>query len=229
MFVIEDISQSKLVCFSFSRLGTVIFSIHQPRYSIYKLFDNILLLSSGYTVYLGPSIDLLSYFASNGFKCEEHDNPTDFVLDVLIHCNINATTCLQTAYLQSDLRTKNEALIINENLQENSSMNSILIRSRLIEFHHVSIRTFRNTIRDPAMVTSQIIVAIFLALLTGLVFNQIRPTVERGVHNRLGVIFFIIVNQIYSTTTALEPLIYERRLFLHVNLFSSRRENECFC
>lgn len=195
----------------------MIFSIHQPRYSIYKLFDNVLLLSGGHTVYLGPSIDLLSYFAMNGFKCEEHDNPTDFVLDVLIHCNTHATTSLQTAYLRSTLRSKNEALIMNENLHENYSFDPIIIRSRLIEFFHVSIRTFRNTIRDPAMVTSQIIVAIFLALLTGLVFNQIRPTVERGVQNRLGVIFFIIVNQIYSTATALEPLIYERALFLHVN------------
>ena len=206
----------------------MIFSIHQPRYSIYKLFDNVLLLSVGHTVYLGPSNDLLSYFASNGFKCEEHDNPTDFVLDVLIHCNIHATTSLQTAYLRSDLRSMNEALINNENLHGDYSFDPMIIRSRLIELYYVSIRTFRNTIRDPAMVTSQIIVAIFLALLTGLVFNQIRPTVERGVQNRLGAIFFIIVNQIYSTATALEPLIYERRLFLHVNDCFSQRKMHIF-
>ena len=67
------------------------------------------------------------------------------------------------------------------------------------------------------MVMSQIVVSVLLALLTGLVFNQIKPTVEAGVQNRFGVIFFIVVNQIYSTTTALEPLVQERALFIHVD------------
>ncbi len=197
-------------------LGTIIFSIHQPRYSIFKLFDTVLLLSAGYTVYLGPSIDLLSYFSSIGFDCEEHNNPTDFVLDVLIHCNTHSTTLLHTAYLQSSMHRKNENLILNENSYINNSSDEILIRSRFDELYYVSIRTFRNTIRDPAMVASQIIVAIFLALLTGSVFNRIQPTIENGVENRLGVIFFIIINQVYSTATALEPLVHEHALFIHV-------------
>ena len=69
------------------------------------------------------------------------------------------------------------------------------------------------------MAASQIIVATLLALLTGLVFNKIQPTIETGVQNRLGVIFFIIINQIYSTATALEPLVQERALFIHVKIF----------
>jgi ATP-binding cassette subfamily G (WHITE) protein 2 len=192
--------------FFFFLLGTIIFSIHQPRYSIFKLFDRILLLSAGHTVYLGPSIDLLSYFSTIGFQCEEHNNPADFVLDVLIH----STTLLHTTYLQSSMRSK------NENPSRNNSVNEILIRSYLIELYYVSIRTFRNTIRDPAMVASQIIVAVFLALLTGLVFNRIQPTIENGIQNRLGVIFFIVVNQVYSTATALESLVHEHALFIHV-------------
>lgn len=52
------------------RLGqrgtTVIFSIHQPRYSIYKMFDNLILLSQGSVVYHGPSPHALDYFSSIG-------------------------------------------------------------------------------------------------------------------------------------------------------------------
>jgi ATP-binding cassette subfamily G (WHITE) protein 2 len=207
--------------FFFFLLGTIIFSIHQPRYSIFKLFDRILLLSAGHTVYLGPSIDLLSYFSTIGFQCEEHNNPADFVLDVLIHCNIHSTTLLHTAYLQSSMHSK------NENSSLNNSVNEILIRSYLVELYYLSIRTFRNTIRDPAMVASQIIVAVFLALLTGLVFNRIQPTIENGVQNRLGVIFFIIVNQVYSTATALESLVHEHALFIHVKKKIHSKKN-CF-
>ena len=37
-------------------------SIHQPRYSIFKLFDTLTLLSRGDLVYLGPSRMALGYF-----------------------------------------------------------------------------------------------------------------------------------------------------------------------
>ncbi|CAF1318829.1 unnamed protein product [Rotaria sordida] len=204
--------------YNLSRRGcTIIFSIHQPRYSIFKLFDTILLLSSGHRVYLGPSTDILSYFASLGFKCEEHDNPADFVLDVIIQCNNYSSTLLENAYSKSIINSNDDIFKMNENENDNSIFDEIIYRSRVYELYYVSIRTFRNTIRDPAMVTSQIIVATLLALLTGLIFNQIETTIEPGVQNRLGAIFFIIVNQIYSTTTALEPLIQERALFIHEN------------
>ncbi|CAF1347038.1 unnamed protein product [Rotaria sordida] len=75
-----------------SRQGrTIIFSIHQPRYSIFKLFDKILFLSAGHNIYLGLSNEVLPYFSSYGFNCEEHDNPADFVLDLLIQSNNNSS------------------------------------------------------------------------------------------------------------------------------------------
>lgn len=52
------------------RLGergtTVIFSIHQPRYSIYKMFTNLILLSLGKVVYHGPAPEALDFFSSIG-------------------------------------------------------------------------------------------------------------------------------------------------------------------
>jgi len=48
-----------------SRRGmTVILSIHQPRYSIYKLFDTLMLLHDGESVYYGPAASTLDFFAS---------------------------------------------------------------------------------------------------------------------------------------------------------------------
>jgi ABC-2 type transporter len=52
---------------SLSRNGrTIIFSIHQPRYSIFKLFDRLTLLAAGRTVYHGPASEALSFFKSLG-------------------------------------------------------------------------------------------------------------------------------------------------------------------
>ncbi len=53
--------------FRLARKGkTVIFSIHQPRYSIFKLFDNLILLSQGECVYHGQSSQALDYFQTLG-------------------------------------------------------------------------------------------------------------------------------------------------------------------
>ena len=62
--------QFKLVCHSF-RLSEVderivVMSIHQPRYSIFKLFDGLTLLSHGKIVYHGGSKYSLKYFEKIG-------------------------------------------------------------------------------------------------------------------------------------------------------------------
>ena len=55
---------------------TVICSIHQPRGSIYGKFDDIILLSEGSVVYVGPAKEEpLSYFAKFGL----------FLHSVIIH------------------------------------------------------------------------------------------------------------------------------------------------
>jgi len=54
--------------------STIIFSIHQPRYAIYKLCDTVMLLGNGRTMYHGPALEGMEYFNTLGmFK---FDPPT---------------------------------------------------------------------------------------------------------------------------------------------------------
>ncbi|CDS42066.1 ATP binding cassette sub family G [Echinococcus multilocularis] len=70
---------------SLSRRGrTIILSIHQPKYSIYKLFDSLTLMSNGQIVYHGLARKApINYFSKLGYVCEDHNNPPDFFLDIL--------------------------------------------------------------------------------------------------------------------------------------------------
>ena len=53
--------------YSLSAAGRVIaLAIHQPRYSIFKLFDSLTLLSNGELVYHGPAASALDYFGRIG-------------------------------------------------------------------------------------------------------------------------------------------------------------------
>uniref|UniRef100_A0ACD5TRZ8 Uncharacterized protein n=1 Tax=Avena sativa TaxID=4498 RepID=A0ACD5TRZ8_AVESA len=63
---------------------TVICSIHQPRGSVYSKFDDIVLLSEGEVVYMGPAKEEpLTYFASLGYQCPDHENPAEFLADLI--------------------------------------------------------------------------------------------------------------------------------------------------
>jgi ABC-type multidrug transport system ATPase subunit len=63
---------------------TIIMVIHQPRFSIFTLFDTVLLLAKGgRTAYLGPSVNAMEYFTSVGFAAPENDNPADWLMDVI--------------------------------------------------------------------------------------------------------------------------------------------------
>ena len=82
-----DATSAKIVMSALKDLAnlgmTVIAVIHQPRYSIFALFDQLLLLGKGgATVYNGPTLYAEAYFSEIGFKCPETENVADFLLDV---------------------------------------------------------------------------------------------------------------------------------------------------
>ncbi|CAF3960818.1 unnamed protein product [Rotaria magnacalcarata] len=80
----SSMARSVIECLhQLSRTGcTIVFSIHQPRYSIFKLFDTLFLLSARRCTYHGPTDSVLNFFSSVGFSCEEHNNLAEFLLDV---------------------------------------------------------------------------------------------------------------------------------------------------
>ena len=55
-------------------------TIHQPRSDIFKLFDLVLLLSEGCTMYCGPGAGMVEYFAARGYACSTTTNPCDHAL-----------------------------------------------------------------------------------------------------------------------------------------------------
>ncbi|KAH7444208.1 hypothetical protein KP509_02G069600 [Ceratopteris richardii] len=58
--------------------------LHQPSYSLFRLFDDVMFLAKGgRTVYLGPVDEVESYFSSMGIVIPERINPPDHIMDVL--------------------------------------------------------------------------------------------------------------------------------------------------
>lgn len=61
----------------------VVTVIHQPRSSIFDMFDKLLLLSEGHAVYLGNASAACAHFDALGYHSPQFFNPADFFLDIL--------------------------------------------------------------------------------------------------------------------------------------------------
>ena len=55
----------------------IVMTIHQPRSDIFKLLDNVCMLSTGEVVYSGPAPQLVPYFTNLGHVCPTYANPLD--------------------------------------------------------------------------------------------------------------------------------------------------------
>ncbi|XP_063074749.1 broad substrate specificity ATP-binding cassette transporter ABCG2-like [Engraulis encrasicolus] len=221
---------------------TIIMSIHQPRYSIYRLFDSLTLLVSGKQVYHGPAQEALEYFSNIGYTCEAHNNPADFFLDV-INGDSTASTLnkmdkngdisfeernsnlqsiedhLVKEYCNSSSarETKAEVDRIIQGKQLHTGHKSRTVTyttSFLHQFKWVLKRTFRNLFLNPQTSVAQLGVTIFLALIVGAIFFGVKDD-QAGIQNRFGALFFIVTNQCFSSLSAAELFITERKLFVH--------------
>ncbi|CAF3193044.1 unnamed protein product [Rotaria socialis] len=207
-----------------SRRGrTIIFSIHQPRYSIFKLFDTVMLMCNGQCVYHGSAKGVVPYFSTHDYQCEPYDNPADFALDVLIDIGRKPDIIakLNDLYNKTDADTsaafpRPGNMIDLESLDHKRRKYKVqAARSLGAEIFYLSQRTLRNSFRNPALALSQISVSIILGAMVGLLFYDLKKTTDSGVQNRLGAIFFISLNQIFINVTAIDALLKERALFIH--------------
>ncbi|KAI4330485.1 hypothetical protein MLD38_028771 [Melastoma candidum] len=71
---------SRIVRLAQRNARTVIASIHQPSSEVFDLFHHLCLLSSGRTVYFGPTSMAEQFFASNGLPCPSLRSPSEHYL-----------------------------------------------------------------------------------------------------------------------------------------------------
>ncbi|OMO59515.1 ABC transporter-like protein [Corchorus capsularis] len=61
---------------------TIVTSMHQPSSRVYQMFDSVLVLSEGRSLYFGKPTEAMPYFESVGFTPSFPMNPADFLLDL---------------------------------------------------------------------------------------------------------------------------------------------------
>mmetsp|Transcript_12942 Transcript_12942/g.36665 ORF Transcript_12942/g.36665 Transcript_12942/m.36665 type:complete len:696 (-) Transcript_12942:27-2114(-) len=84
-----DAYNSEQVVLSLKKLAksgrTIVCTLHQPRSSIFAMFDQLCCLSEGRVVYFGPANHAVKYFENEvGRVCDMYYNPADFIIDLAL-------------------------------------------------------------------------------------------------------------------------------------------------
>ncbi|VDI74220.1 ATP-binding cassette, subfamily G (WHITE), member 2 [Mytilus galloprovincialis] len=226
---------------SLSKNGTtVVFSIHQPRFSIFKLFDSLMLLSLGECVYHGPARESLDYFRSIGYIIEEHNNPPDFFLDVINGATVNIRDKMlnrMNKISKSKLNSRLQNLMkpILYQYRQALDTNTLKISPKVDyktnfvkQFRVISSRTLLNSLRNPQLSILHWFVLIIFGLIVGTIYWRMERDCESGIQNRVGAFFFILMNIVFSSLSAVELFIKERSIFIHENLSGFYRVSAYF-
>jgi ATP-binding cassette subfamily G (WHITE) protein 2 len=116
---------------------TVIFTIHQPRSNIVALFDQLVLLAKGKTVYSGEFSLCQNYFDSIGYTCPPGFNIADYLVDLTMHVESPGTPSEAEGSLPinddrstgpSSTRAVKSIASIPESLDEGDSAGESLLR-----------------------------------------------------------------------------------------------------
>ncbi|XP_053471707.1 broad substrate specificity ATP-binding cassette transporter ABCG2b isoform X2 [Ictalurus furcatus] len=211
---------------SLSRSGkTIIFSIHQPRYSIFRLFDHLTLLHKGECVYAGPANETIQYFNDMGYECEAFNNPADFFLDIMNgEVSPSVPTDKSLAELYGDSRDRaalteelKQLTVLSDCTSTAKQSSPSYVTPFLYQLNIVSRRTVLNLLRNPQTSYAQMALNVLFGVLVGLIYFQMPHTLPEALQNRTGAFFFLIINMVFANLSAVELFIKERALFVHEN------------
>ena len=181
---------------------TIALTIHQPNSLITSKFDDFMLLAGGELVYFGDWDGAVPFFNTAGLHCPQYTNPTDFFLNCLQEQN-NVDILVEqqrrkgaSSLLQS---VQDEEAVVATN---NGGVSSLAAGGGIdagkdIRATHPEVpgwyqtcvltqRSYRNYIRNPAMLFSETAQYMFMGLFVGLMYLQLNNSVETGINDRLG-------------------------------------------
>lgn len=216
-----DAFQAERVIMSLRRLAamgnTVICSIHQPSSSIFKMLDDIALLTNGALVYSGPASDAPSYFANLNHPLPEQCNPAEAYLELM---SVDSSTpeslassrrridTLISAWASQSLSNPTIAPATPDKIIKSTPEGSLTPEQASVEpvgvdmFKQIKLllgRAWKQMSRDKKTNISRFMSSLMSALLFGSIYWRIGRT-QSTIQDRLGLLQVCTIN---SAMTAL--------------------------
>lgn len=188
--------------------SSIICTIHQPSSDIFALFDGLLLLLDGKSVYGGPAMEAVNHFSAAGYPCPQYANPADFFFMHVLTAggstlDTDRTTELVNAWEASDKRNALVARVKKDHAepvtvqakgsQLSFGSGSKVEASRLTQFTVLFKRCLNDLKRNPLRGKAPIAQSVVMATILSFIWLQVGDD-QKSIQDRMGVLFFITTN-----------------------------------
>ncbi|KAJ0101826.1 hypothetical protein Patl1_06220 [Pistacia atlantica] len=225
----------------------VMMSIHQPSYRILGLLDRMIFLSRGQTVYSGSPMSLPLFFAEFGHPIPEHENRTEFALDLIreLEGSPGGTKSLvefNKSWQQIQVAESNQqglslkeaisASISRGKLVSGATKNDASSTSMVpnfanpfwIEMAVLSKRSIKNSRRMPELFGIRLGAVLVTGFILATMFWQLDNS-PKGVQERLGFFAFAMSTTFYTCADALPVFLQERYIFMRETSHNAYRRS----
>lgn len=188
---------------------TVITTLHQPRSEIWGLFDRIVLLAKGNTVYSGKVSGVMPYFENLGYPFPAHVNPADYLIDLaaidfrspeLEEASIARVNGLIAAWRDHEKNkpsisptnsTDRLAPIMSSRSADEDHQAAYTSATKTPLLRQISVltrRAFKTTYRDPMGVSGTMFLALGMSIICGWIFYQLDGSAS-GIRSRMASLY----------------------------------------
>lgn len=195
------------------RSMTIIASIHQPRSSIYSLFDQLCILDHGRTAYFGSATLATPYFAGLGFPLELGYNPPDFFIDVVLgkeNSAKNFPALFDESHAAKEMEACVDATLASAKVLSQKEL-SYYAASYPRQLFGLLNRWFYDTLRNPEAAMVNLLQAIVLGCIVGSIFYKLAPAPEGG-FARAGLLFFALLSGAFPITNVAVMMVQNRAI-----------------
>ncbi|KAG9039437.1 hypothetical protein FRB95_010726 [Tulasnella sp. JGI-2019a] len=215
----------------------VIASIHQPNWETFSLFDKLLLLGHGKTIYSGPCDQLATYLARGlDHPVPQHSNPTDHALE-LANTEFMLDSAQRTKHVEtlasswsnyanahsdelglngveSDMNTKEGS--INEGILGFAKQRRLVGRSLRTSWHQTVILIERNMInyaRNLLAYGIRLAMYVGMGVMLATIWVNLAQSSDR-INDRLSVHFYSVAFLGFMSIAGIPSFIEERQVFM---------------
>jgi len=208
---------------------TIIFSIHQPRNLVFKLFNSITLLSyNGQVIYHGPRSQIISHCENIGLSCDERCNPMDVFSEILCPRESNTGIYLPDGngssnpdieelccgYYQSDIYSSMMQKIDDLNLDDENALITPPIKTSFFhQFNLLCRRSFTNLSRRVMLsFGNEVLAYLGFGIIFGLLFFHLGYRSPEAVQNRFGILFLTVNFNLFMSLSFIDRFTKEKHI-----------------
>nr|CCA16626.1 ATPbinding Cassette (ABC) Superfamily putative [Albugo laibachii Nc14] len=193
---------------------TIVIALLQPPPDVFELFDNLILLNQGKVLYQGPRAEVIRYFDDLGFRCPEHHDHADFLLDIASSEQSNyhvdrgvtppktstdfANAFRQSSYYEDTRAELNQYLTANISPHVLEHMKSVPVFQRSSAQNLVALiqRQFMLLFRDKGAIFGRGIMSTVVGLIYGSTYFDIDlPSIQLVCGTLFNAVIFLTLNQ----------------------------------